>query len=123
MYTIEQEAHGKVLILRYAGDMTLAEAVALRHTLETLLRETAAQDVVLDLQGVVQVDSSGLGALVSAKTLARTISKRLMLHQQPAHVTALLARTGINDFFPTLENEDDLWWRTMHEEPDAATQA
>ncbi|MDR2696593.1 MAG: STAS domain-containing protein [Deltaproteobacteria bacterium] len=108
MYQLTLERFELILIARFIGDLTLPEAVNLRHELEQVVKQEKAKDLVLDLALVNNVDNSGLGVLVAVSTFARSYGKRLILCHVTDAVNEALAQAAINGFFPLLEDDEDL---------------
>jgi anti-sigma B factor antagonist len=108
MYQLTLERFEQLLIARFIGNLTLPEAVNLRHDLEQIVTQEKAKDIVLDLALTDEVDNSGLGVLVAVSTFARSHGKRLILCRTTKKVNAALEQAAINGFFPTLEEDEDL---------------
>ena len=71
------------------------------HALDGAVTEAAslAPDVVIDLAQVTFVDSSGLGALIVARTSASEHGGSMSLVSPPPAVRRLLGSTHLNDVF------------------------
>lgn len=108
MFTLTAEAHHATTLLRYAGDMCLADVPSLSRQLEEQVRAPRIRQVALDLSRVGKADRSGLGALVRASTLARGMGRRLVLLSVAPHVVTLLQQAEIEGFFPTFDTEEEL---------------
>jgi anti-sigma B factor antagonist len=91
------EAGVPVLVVR--GEVDLATAPDLREKLLSLADE-GARVVVVDLSGVSFMDSSALGALVSAMTRFRANGGGLRLVVTAPHISKVLEITGLSDVFP-----------------------
>jgi anti-anti-sigma factor len=78
-----------------AGDLNLATVAQLVRK----LREPRLQLrlVVLDLRDLVQIDSSGLQAIVKACVRARKVGRRLVLLRGPPNVDRLFTQAGSSD--------------------------
>ena len=108
MYQLTLERFEHLLIARFVGDLTLPEAVQLRHDLDQVMLQEKAKDIVLDLSMADKVDNSGLGVLVAVSTLSRSHGKRLILCHIPDAVNEALAQASIDGFFPLLDEDEDL---------------
>ena len=108
MYQLRLERFDHLLIAHLIGDLTLPTAVSLRHDLEQVVTQEKVKDIVLDLALVLEVDSSGLGALVAASSFARTYGKRFILYHTEGQVNEALREVAIDGFFPLLEDDEDL---------------
>ena len=97
--TITNRKSGNVTIVSIVGRITLgAGAVSLR---ESLLELAAGEGpgFVLNLSGVSNIDSSGIGELVSGFTTARSKGRVMKLAALPKRVEDLLRMTGIYRIF------------------------
>jgi len=65
---------------------------------------TLASDVVIDLDQVTFVDSSGLGALIAARNSARERGGSIALVSPPSVVRKLLGSTRLHDVFAIHES-------------------
>ena len=108
MYQLTLERFEHLLIARFIGDLTLPEAVNLRHDLDQIVKQEKAKDLILDLALANDVDNSGLGVLVAASTFARSYGKRLILCHVTDNVNEALTQAAIDGFFPLLEDDEDL---------------
>ncbi|MDR0239957.1 MAG: STAS domain-containing protein [Deltaproteobacteria bacterium] len=108
MYQLKLERFDHLLVARFLGDLTLPEAVSLRHDLELIVKQEKAKDIIFDLAQVDEVDSSGLGVLVSVSTFARAYGKRLILYRPTPNLNTALEQASIAGFFPLLEEDEDL---------------
>jgi len=108
MYQLMLERFDHLLVAHLIGDLTLPEAVSLRHELRQVVTQEKLKDIVLDLALVEGVDNSGLGALVAASTFARSCGKRLILYRTTDKVNEALTQAAIDGFFPLLEDDEDL---------------
>jgi len=108
MYQLTLEHFDHLLIARFIGDLTLPEAVSLRHELEQIVKQEKAKDIVFDLALMDKVDNSGLGVLVAVSTLARSYGKRLILCRPTESLSAALKQASIAGFFPLLEDDEAL---------------
>jgi anti-sigma B factor antagonist len=68
-FRIEIEKIGDQSVLLIAGDVDLATAPIVINKVESLFREPIAR-LALDLGGVTFLDSSGIAALLKARTLS-----------------------------------------------------
>lgn len=83
-----------------SGEIDLASAPEIIALGEELLGSLRSGEVlVLDMAGVVFIDSTGLGALVSLRNTARQIGARLELRATPPMVLRVLELSGLKDSF------------------------
>jgi anti-sigma B factor antagonist len=103
--TITTRKAGNVTIVNMVGRLTLGPgATALR---EILLELSAGggTGIVLNLSGVSNIDSSGIGELVSGFTTARSQGRAMKLAALPKRVEDLLRMTGIYRIFEIHKDE------------------
>jgi anti-sigma B factor antagonist len=99
-------AVGDVLVIRCAGRIVAGDEVqALHHHVKNTLSEM--REVVLHLEDVDFVDSSGLGTLVRLLQHARASGGELRLCNIPKPVRQTLTLTNILSLFPVYESEGD----------------
>jgi anti-sigma B factor antagonist len=79
--------------------------VQLRDAVSNLL-ESGRQRIILNLQGVSYVDSSGIGELVSRYTTTKNQGGQLKLLQLPKKIKDLLMITKLLTVFEIYEDEE-----------------
>jgi anti-sigma B factor antagonist len=89
---------GKITI--GAGDSQLREVI-------TDSLNNGKQNILLDMQGVTTLDSSGIGELVGAYTTVTNRGGKLKLLHLPPKVTDLLQVTQLINVFEVYENEPE----------------
>jgi anti-sigma B factor antagonist len=97
--TLSTVEHGLVPVLEVGGELDLATVPRLRDALVRFLGEHAGQPVVVDLGGVLFIDSTGLGVLVGAQRRARAHAGEILL-VVPERLTELFTVTRLDAVFP-----------------------
>ncbi|MCH7664449.1 MAG: STAS domain-containing protein [Acidobacteria bacterium] len=92
------EPKGKITI--GVGDIALRDAVV-----ESL--EAGSRNILLDLNQVSTIDSSGVGEMVSAYTTVTNRGGKLKLLNLPPKVVDILQITQLITVFETFEEEDE----------------
>jgi anti-sigma B factor antagonist len=102
---ITQKQHGGVVILELAGPLTYGtQAVWLADKVESLLFQ-GERHIVLNLGGVGQVDSAGLGALIAVRAKAQRHRARVVLANVNTRARDLLVMTRLLTAFETYDGE------------------
>jgi anti-sigma B factor antagonist len=103
---IKERAVGEVVILDLIGKITIGEgSVQLRDAVSNLL-DAGRNRIILNLAGVVYVDSSGIGELVSRYTTTKNAGGRLKLLNLPKKIKDLLMITKLLTVFEIYEEEE-----------------
>ena len=92
--TIETEQVGDVVVCHVAGEVDVFTAPQLREALVGAIEEDS-HDVVVDLQGVDFLDSTGLGVLVAGLKRVRQYGGDLSLVCTREHILKILDITGL----------------------------
>lgn len=96
-----------VAVLALEGRIVLGEeTIALRDTVKGLLVD-GKKKIVLDLRNVTMIDSSGLGAMVSAHSSARAAGATLRLCNLGTRTNELLQMTRLLTVFEVSGSETD----------------
>jgi anti-sigma B factor antagonist len=93
-------------IIELAGELDIGTVGEFREQLEHTVIESG-QQLVLDLAGVRFCDSSGLTALLVARTQALTSQGRLALTAIPTRVARTLQVAGLEPVFSIHTSTDD----------------
>ena len=102
---ISQREKEGITLLDLKGPLTVGEAAtALRETLRRLLAEGRG-NVVLNLQAVDYIDSTGLGAMMMCYTALRRESGRLVLLNLNRRTMELLVLTKLSTIFELFDDE------------------
>jgi anti-sigma B factor antagonist len=99
--TLETEKKSSETIVRATGRITSSTSAMLENTLRDLVSDN--ERVVLDLTQVDYIDSSGLGALVSAYMHARRINCALEIANPKQRVRDLFSRSGLAKIFASVQ--------------------
>jgi anti-sigma B factor antagonist len=99
--TLETEKRSSETIVRATGRVTSSTSAMLENTLRDLASDN--ERVVLDLTQVEYVDSSGLGALVSAYMHARRVNCDLEIANPKQRVRDLFSRSGLAKVFASVQ--------------------
>jgi len=106
-FDIQQRKKGDVFILDLAGSLTVgASEQYLKDTVTELLSQRHNK-VVLNLQAVEFMDSSGVGAIVKSYTTVTQSGGKLKLLQPGKMVRHTLKITGLLGIFEVFEDEGD----------------
>src|SRR6266446_10127883 len=105
--TLDVRSVGDIALVRCSGRVVAGpEAELLGERVSSLLRDQ--RDIVLHLEEVVFIDSSGLGMLVRLLTSTRRAGGDLKLCNVPPAVHKVLKMTNLIMLFDTHEYEEDV---------------
>jgi anti-sigma B factor antagonist len=103
---IRERTVGEVVVLDLVGKITIGEgSVQLRDAVGRLL-DAGRQRIILNLEGVTYVDSSGIGELVSRYTTTKNQGGQLKLLRLPKKIKDLLMITKLLTVFEIYEDEE-----------------
>jgi anti-sigma B factor antagonist len=97
---------GGVTVLELAGDIDLHRSVELRENLLEVMGEKP-ETVIINLNQVGFMDSSGLATLVEAMQLSRRYGGALKLVGVQPRVRSILEISRLDRIFPMFENESE----------------
>ena len=104
---IEERTAGDVVILDITGRMTLGEGdQILKDKINSLVLD-GRKKIILNLEGVPYIDSSGLGEIVRTYTTVSRQGGSLKLLNLTKRITDLLSITKLLTVFETHDSEDD----------------
>lgn len=104
---ISQRQVGDVTILEPKGKITIgAGDVALREAIEGATR-SGSRKVLLDLQKVSKMDSSGLGELIAAHNTVAESGGTIRLLNLPSKLYGVLGATQIVSVFDVFDDEHE----------------
>jgi anti-sigma B factor antagonist len=104
---ISQRQRNDVTILDIKGKITIgANEEALRDAVHNALGG-GAQKLLLNLQGVSTIDSSGVGELVSSYTSATNRGAKIKLANLPPKINDILTITQLITVFDVYDTEDE----------------
>lgn len=104
---INERKRDDVTILDIKGKITIgAGDEALRAAVHNAL-SGGSQKVLLNLQGVTTIDSSGVGELVSSYTSATNRGAKIKLANLPAKIQDILTITQLITVFDVYDSEDE----------------
>ena len=105
-YDISRSDSGTIPLMTVQGKITLGEGSReLRCAIERIAAD-GGRHVILDLAGVVYVDSSGLGSMIAGYNAMRARGGAVALVNVPKRVAELLSMSGLTGLlriFPTKE--------------------
>lgn len=103
---VETEQRGESVILRPAGEIDLARSPALRSALSRTQDARPAR-LVVDLQKVPYMDSSGVATLVEAMQVARRYRGSLVLCGMQERVRSIFEIARLNTVFRIVDSLDE----------------
>jgi anti-sigma B factor antagonist len=104
---VTERQAGDVTILDMSGAVRMGEgAVALRNAIRGLV-EQGKKKILLNLGGVKNVDSSGIGELIANFTTVRREGGQLKLLNLTEKIQNLLVITKLLTVFDAYDNESD----------------
>ncbi|MDQ1712879.1 MAG: anti-sigma factor antagonist [Frankiaceae bacterium] len=105
MFAIETARSGRHVVLAVNGEVDVATAPALRHLLTEALTESPS--IVIDLDAVPFMDSTGLGVLVGACNRARVAGSTLVLARPQPIVRNALRLVQVDTVIDVYDSLED----------------
>jgi len=96
----------KITIFDVAGDVDLASSPELRKALMRELQELRMPRVVVNLQAVRYIDSSGVASLVEGLKASRDAGSRFVLCGLNTRVTEVLRLSKLRSIFEVCDSEE-----------------
>lgn len=98
---------GEITILDLTGDITLFNSPEVRKALLTHLREKRVPHLLVNMQAVPYVDSSGVASLVEGLKAAREFNSRFALYALSKSATTVLQLTHLLRVFEVHQTEQE----------------
>lgn len=105
-FRVEAHSQGQAYVLAVSGELDLAAASSLEGELNQAL-ESGSQVIVIDLQNLEFIDSTGLSVLVRAHQRAQESNLQLGLVNPGAQVERLLSLTGLAERLALQQSAQD----------------
>lgn len=104
-FEIVRERDEELPTLKLSGEMDLRAATDLREALLKALSDGGGS-VLLDLSELSFIDSTIISVLIMARKRADSSSGEVRLRNVPGRIQRILAITGIDSLFPTVQSPD-----------------
>lgn len=106
-FNIKERRTGNVLILDMKGNLRIGDgSISFRNAIRQLLTE-GERRILLNLEDVTYIDSSGLGELISGYVALHKVGGRLKLLHLNQKVHELMTITKLLTVFDVYNNESD----------------
>ena len=110
--TFEVAEYGRWAVMRVMGEIDMATAPRLRQHVQTVTAR-GPEGLVLDLDQVEFIDSTGLGVMVGAAKRMRINDGQLRIVCSQPHLNELFELTRLNEVFDLYETLED----ALHDVP------
>ena len=104
--SVSRQSVGGYPVVAVSGEVDVYSAPALKDSITDLL-DSGATTVVVDLSGVAFLDSTGLGALVEARTATSNAGGALPLVCSQERIIKLFTITGLDEVFAIHPSVDE----------------
>lgn len=99
-------AKNHFLIVQMAGDIDLVNADKLKFIVDKQLEQGKYRNLILNLENVDFIDSSGLGAILGRyKRISQAGGKVYLINPKP-QVLRILSLSGFTNIMPVFQTED-----------------
>ncbi len=103
---IEQEVRGRSLIIRLGGELDVKSAPEFREATEAALDRHSSNHLILNLENVSFVDSSGLGAILGRYRRLQQGGGRMSLVAPAPNVRRVMELSGLFKIMPVFRAEE-----------------
>ena len=103
-FKFRQDRHN--LIVRLTGELDHHNAANLRQAIDRRLRDREIQNLVLNLEHVSFMDSSGVGVILGRYRQVADRGGKMALCRIPAGILKVLEISGISKIIPFLGSEE-----------------
>jgi anti-anti-sigma factor len=105
--SIESRAEGGRLVMRLEGELDMASAPLLKGALERAAADTTSM-LVLDLNGLRFMDSTGLRTILWAREQMQSGGREIALTVGSSQVQRLLAVSGVGEHIRVVATPEEL---------------
>lgn len=102
-----QSLDSSVTVVQPCGALNATNAESFQQTLTSAISSEQSAGLLVDMSRVESMDSSGLISLVSALSLARTLSKRFSLCAVPPSIRIVFELTQLDRVFEMIESDSE----------------
>ena len=95
-----------IFIVKLSGEVDLYNANKLKDNIFTHLRNSTARKVIINLDEVTYIDSTGIGTLISVKQMISGANGELRLIHVTNSVKKIFELTKLNMLFKILDDEE-----------------
>lgn len=103
---ISQREKNSVVILDIQGEIDLYNAPEIKDTIQKLIEEQK-YNIIINLEKVSYIDSSGIGALISSLSNLKKYQGGLKIINVYASVKKVFELTKLTSFFEIYDSEDE----------------
>jgi anti-sigma B factor antagonist len=103
---ITKKTKGDIVILQILGEIDLYNAPEIKDIISKLIEERC-YNVVIDLEKVSYIDSSGIGALISSLSNLKKYHGGLKIINVYASVRKVFELTKLTSFFEIFDSEEE----------------
>ena len=103
---ITQKRKGDIVVIAITGEIDLYNAPEIKDIINKLVEERI-YNVIIDLEGVSYIDSSGIGALISSLSNLKKYQGGLKIINVFASVKKVFELTKLTSFFEIYNSEDE----------------
>lgn len=104
--TVTTSQQGGVFVIAFGGDIEVSSAATVRDALDRVIA-AGHHRIVMDLDGVRFLDSTGLGVMVGRLKAVRDVGGDMHLVCTTPRITRVMAITSLDEVFTIHDSTDD----------------
>lgn len=107
MIKLDFVSNKKTTIVRVNGDLDLVAADDFRNKIDASMEQNCSDNIVLNLNGVKFIDSSGLGVILGRYKKVSMRGGKMAIVGAPVQVKRILELSGVLNITSVYENETE----------------
>ena len=106
---IDKKIERQTLLLTLKGELDLNTSESLRQTIDNEIELRGVRTVILDLEGISFIDSSGLGVILGRYKKLLPMGGKIIITRVPPHIYKIMELSGLPRIiqFEDLPNQED----------------
>lgn len=96
------------LVVKFNGEFDMLIADKIRKEIDQVLENKQVKNLILNLEKVTFIDSSGLGVIIGRYKKIAQLSGKMYIVGARSNVAKILSFSGINKLVPMYDNEQEI---------------
>lgn len=105
---IEKKLVRDTLVVRLSGELDMMVTEKIRVEIDEILDMGKVKMLIMNLEKVTFIDSSGLGVLIGRYKKMTSLSGRMFIVGAKSSVEKILCFSGVNKLIPLYSNEQEI---------------